>query len=228
MYIKDIEIRRFMAFESAETEFLYPGAPDASNVRLPNMNVVIGDNGAGKTALLKAVAYALLSPVFANSQPYATRLVRTTSDYNPSTIMAASVKLPNPRDHEPADAEGTRLVSRIEHGKNNARFARNEVRRTDRRAVPRDPAQARNGPRARRAHTDDHDERSAPGAVRAVPARPAVRRGSAPDRRPDPDGRDRRGDQPDRTVPVREPHAQRAETRRRPGASTVHGKPPSH
>ena len=28
MYIKDIEIRRFMAFESAETEFLYPGMPD--------------------------------------------------------------------------------------------------------------------------------------------------------------------------------------------------------
>ena len=127
MYIKDIEIRRFMAFESAETEFLYPGAPNAGNVRLPNMNVVIGDNGAGKTALLKAVAYALLSPVFANSQPYATRLVRTTSDYNPSTIMAASVKLPNQRDHEPADAEGTRLVSRIEHGKKNARFAGNDT-----------------------------------------------------------------------------------------------------
>ena len=43
---------------------------------LPNVNLLLGNNGLGKTTLLKAVALAALGPAVRSSGIYASRLVR--------------------------------------------------------------------------------------------------------------------------------------------------------
>lgn len=56
MYIKRVVIRNVKGFESADLDF----CPDAKS--FPGWAVVTGDNGSGKTALLRSIALAILGP----------------------------------------------------------------------------------------------------------------------------------------------------------------------
>lgn len=67
MYLKSLRIERFRAFERTEVRLHYPGAAASEGHKFPNVNVLLGNNGMGKSAALKAAAIALMSPVIAST-----------------------------------------------------------------------------------------------------------------------------------------------------------------
>lgn len=84
MYVKSIEIKNFRCFEQATMEFQYPGRRHGNKKapRLPNVNLILGDNGSGKSAILKAIALTTLAPIQANSGYVPYLLVRRNNDFN--------------------------------------------------------------------------------------------------------------------------------------------------
>lgn len=82
MYVKRLELSRFRCFESVDVGFHYPGRPlpqDAESLALPNMTLILGDNGAGKSSLLKAISVGILGTVLSDSGFRPFRLVRLAS-----------------------------------------------------------------------------------------------------------------------------------------------------
>jgi energy-coupling factor transporter ATP-binding protein EcfA2 len=75
MYIRSIELQDLKAFSRAKLEFLYPGRSlekepfddlarqGLVDPRYRNVNVVLGNNGSGKSTVLDAIALALMSPI---------------------------------------------------------------------------------------------------------------------------------------------------------------------
>jgi hypothetical protein len=79
MYIDELHIENFRCFAKQSVQFMHPDSPRAEGVRFPNVNVVLGANGVGKTTLLKAAALMSGGLTFGFSdgfRPYA--LVRKT------------------------------------------------------------------------------------------------------------------------------------------------------
>ncbi|MCI9868649.1 AAA family ATPase [Rhizobium skierniewicense] len=81
MYAKSIKIYEFKCFEKAEAVFRYPG--ESSTVERDNINLVLGDNGGGKSSLLKAIAIATLAPALLEGGFVPYRLVRRFSTGRP-------------------------------------------------------------------------------------------------------------------------------------------------
>ena len=77
MYVSSIRITNLRSFRDAEVGFLHPGCDDPPP--LPNVTLLLGDNGAGKTSILRAVALAALAPVIGSSGFLPYRLVRRTT-----------------------------------------------------------------------------------------------------------------------------------------------------
>lgn len=80
MYINSIALERFRTFRKCRIDFLHPNQ-EFSHIGLPtprlsNVNLLLGNNGFGKTTLLKAVALAALGPAVSDAGIYPYRLVR--------------------------------------------------------------------------------------------------------------------------------------------------------
>ncbi|HEX8435531.1 AAA family ATPase [Archangium sp.] len=83
MYVRTLRIQNLRCFEREKLELSHPGRerPDrADTIRhLPNVTLLLGDNGAGKTTVLRAIALGALAPVMATSSGYVPfSLVRRT------------------------------------------------------------------------------------------------------------------------------------------------------
>jgi predicted ATP-binding protein involved in virulence len=80
MYIDQIKLGNFRTFRDPEIAFVHPDLEfkvlPFPKPRLPNINLLLGNNGYGKTALLKAIALTALGPAVRSSGIYAYRLVR--------------------------------------------------------------------------------------------------------------------------------------------------------
>ncbi len=63
MFFKSLKISEMRCFRHAEAEFQYPGRETSTPIKYPNINLLLGNNGMGKTATLKAAALAALSPI---------------------------------------------------------------------------------------------------------------------------------------------------------------------
>ena len=66
MYIEEIKITNLRVFAEASATFQYPERAMKAGERVlthPNVNLILGNNGAGKSSLLKAVALAVLGPL---------------------------------------------------------------------------------------------------------------------------------------------------------------------
>jgi predicted ATPase len=77
MYIQSLHIKNFRCFENAAASFLHPLSKSPGG--LNNINLILGDNGSGKSSVLKAIALSVLGSVLSDSgfRPY--YLVRSKS-----------------------------------------------------------------------------------------------------------------------------------------------------
>lgn len=87
MYIDHIEIENFrtfrksrIAFCHADQDFAQEGMPLP---RFPNLNLLLANNGYGKTSLLKAIALAALGPAVGKSGIFPYRLIRREAQQDP-------------------------------------------------------------------------------------------------------------------------------------------------
>ena len=79
MYIEKLYVHNFRCFEEAEVAFEYSGRHAKSKApRLPNVNLILGDNATGKSAILTAITLSVLGRIIQSSgfRPYL--LVRRT------------------------------------------------------------------------------------------------------------------------------------------------------
>jgi predicted ATPase len=83
MYLDKLRIENFRTYEHAEVELLHPDRTAAELKRqfglavlYPNINLVLGNNGLGKSALLKAISLACLGPTVGDSGIFPYRFVR--------------------------------------------------------------------------------------------------------------------------------------------------------
>jgi hypothetical protein len=91
LYAKSLQLENFKCFGKASLKFQYPGRP-RSAAELKNVNLVLGDNGGGKSSVLRAIALAMLAPVLSESGFVPYRLVRRVAD-NQDSVTRAEVKV---------------------------------------------------------------------------------------------------------------------------------------
>lgn len=85
MYIKSINIHAFRTFRETQIDLLYQGKSPTKGLPVsnyPNINVILGTNGLGKTTLLKAIALTALGPAVSDSGLYPYHLVRKEPENN--------------------------------------------------------------------------------------------------------------------------------------------------
>lgn len=80
MYINKITLKNFRNFRDSAISFVHNDL-DYSSLKFPkpkitNINLLLGDNGLGKTSMLKAIALAALGPAVGDSGIYPYRLIR--------------------------------------------------------------------------------------------------------------------------------------------------------
>ncbi len=84
LYVKKLVITNFRSFGHTELELNYPGRRATKSrpvpSRIANVNLFLGNNGSGKSSLLKALALGVLSPIINSSGFTAEYLVRRRPD----------------------------------------------------------------------------------------------------------------------------------------------------
>ncbi len=76
MYAKKLSVYDFRCFGKAEMDLQYPGRRGSRKSELANVNLVLGDNGGGKSSILRAIAIAVLAPVLLETGFVPYRMVR--------------------------------------------------------------------------------------------------------------------------------------------------------
>lgn len=85
MYIESITISNFRTFREARIELSHGDRKPTKALptpKLANVNLLLGDNGLGKTTLLKGISLAALGPAVADSGIYPYRLIRREPNVN--------------------------------------------------------------------------------------------------------------------------------------------------
>ncbi len=116
MYIDKIKLKNFRNFRDNEISFVHSDL-DYSNLDFPkpkitNINLLLGDNGLGKTSMLKAIALAALGPAVGDSGIYPYRLIRRGPEAESKTKPDTAVIKAEFTSHE-QDGIPTGLKSHI-------------------------------------------------------------------------------------------------------------------
>ena len=103
MFLKSLRISDMRCFRYAEAEFQHPGREVQTPVEYPNINVLLGNNGMGKSATLMAAALAVLAPIIeaAGYVPYS--IVRRDRRKEPPTTEIRGELLLHRQDVENTD-----------------------------------------------------------------------------------------------------------------------------
>lgn len=67
MYIKTLSITNLRCFEEVQLDLQHPERPTPVALNHPNVNLLLGNNGAGKSTILRAIALGILAPVIEGS-----------------------------------------------------------------------------------------------------------------------------------------------------------------
>jgi energy-coupling factor transporter ATP-binding protein EcfA2 len=95
-YVHSLRLEGLACFEEADLEFQYtgrtiPGTQDPSAPPgLENLNLIVGDNGSGKTTILKGIALAVLGGVLPHEGFRSNWFVRANRDSARSTVQLAT------------------------------------------------------------------------------------------------------------------------------------------
>jgi hypothetical protein len=114
MYIDHIEIENFRTFRKSRITFCHADQNfDAAKMprpQLPNLNLLLANNGYGKTSLLKAIALAALGPAVGRSGIYPYHLIRREAGQTgrKRAVLKASFKT-HPQDHVSFDQIDSRV-----------------------------------------------------------------------------------------------------------------------
>jgi hypothetical protein len=76
MYAKTLSVYDFRCFGTAKLQLQHPGRRTKGASEINNVNLVLGDNGGGKSSVLRAVAIATLAPILLETGFVAYRMVR--------------------------------------------------------------------------------------------------------------------------------------------------------
>jgi predicted ATPase len=76
VYASKLSVYDFRCFGKAILDLQYPGRSGMGTSELSNVNLILGDNGGGKSSILRAIAIAVLAPVLLESGFVANRMVR--------------------------------------------------------------------------------------------------------------------------------------------------------
>ncbi len=100
--MKSIKIENLRCFREAELNLQYPGRELERELKLPNINLLLGDNGAGKTTVLRAIALASLFHIMPQSGFVPYYLVRREKPQNeqPDSALIRAEVLLNEQDLE--------------------------------------------------------------------------------------------------------------------------------
>jgi len=91
MYIRSLKIGGLRCFKSTEIHLRYPGEDGLPHLHARNVNLLLGDNGAGKSTVLHAAALAALQPIMSASAGYVPyRMIRQGSK---AAVVEAAVDL---------------------------------------------------------------------------------------------------------------------------------------
>lgn len=107
MYIDSIKLTNFRTFRESKIEFIHPKLDNIFSTiptpQLPNVNLLLGNNGFGKTTLLKAIALAALGPAVSDSGIFPYRLIRREPIANwlaqPNEAVIEADFFPNEQDN---------------------------------------------------------------------------------------------------------------------------------
>lgn len=83
MYAKSLHIYDFKCFRKAELKLQYPGRTGEGASEIANINLILGDNGGGKSSVLRALAIAALAPALLESGFVPYRLARRGGKNHP-------------------------------------------------------------------------------------------------------------------------------------------------
>ncbi len=73
MYVQELEIRNVKAIRGTHASFSYPGT--GPSVARSNVNLLLGNNGTGKTTILASIALSVLAPIIKSSGFFARHMV---------------------------------------------------------------------------------------------------------------------------------------------------------
>lgn len=76
MYARSLHVYDFKCFQKATLRLQYPGRTGDGTSEISNVNLIVGDNGGGKSSILRAMAIAALAPALLSSGFVPYRLVR--------------------------------------------------------------------------------------------------------------------------------------------------------
>ena len=100
MYAKKLSIYEFKCFHKAVLDLQYPGRKSNGSAQIANINLILGDNGGGKSSVLRALALAVLAPALMHSGFVPYRLVRRLASGEAAAQSCLLKVIAHPDPHE--------------------------------------------------------------------------------------------------------------------------------